>query len=322
MKNAETVFMSMKYIEAHMTDDLKATAIAAEAGYSVFYFSRMFCKVAGMPVMEYVKKRRLVRASEDILDGAGILDTALKYGYQSHSGFTKAFKNEFGFSPALLRGLLIQKTYITGGSAMEHVFMKQTDVHESKEMLYQKLVHAIRENKIPCDLKKSEQVYAFAGKAYEGQMRYSGDEYVTHLLNVAILAAEMGGDEDTILAGMLCDVFQKTDVGAKDIDKVTGCSVRKILEQAHRFKPEEADLTEWKVIVVKLAEWLHNMRTLEFMDENQWNVKAKQAAEFYLPIANQIEERRAAAELNDLAMKYVSMEVPGGIVPTDSLTLS
>lgn len=305
MKNAEMVLNSMRYIESHMSDDLDTETIAGDAGYSKYYFHRMFKEATGMPVMDYVKKRRLARASEDILDGCGILDTALKYGYLSHSGFTKAFKREFGFSPALLRGFSLQKNYIQGGSGMSHVFMNGADVHEKKETLYQILLSTIEEKRIPCNLDKLNRVYAFAQKQYEGKKRYSGDDYITHPLNTAILTAEMEGNEDAILMGLLCDVYRKTDADPVEVERIIGGKVSGLLKQVDSFQPEEADLAYWEVIVVKLAQWLHNMRTLEYMEPEQWKEKAAQAAEYYLPIANKIQSRKAAAELNELIMKYM-----------------
>lgn len=61
-----------------------------------------------MTVMEYVKGRKLLKASEEILDGEKIIDVALRYGWETHSGFTKSFKQEFGFCPALLKAMTIQ----------------------------------------------------------------------------------------------------------------------------------------------------------------------------------------------------------------------
>ena len=170
--------------------------------------------------MEYVRKRRLIRASEDILGGRKVLDAALDWGYQSHSGFTKAFTGEFGFPPALLRGFRMQMTEIQGGNAMSHVFLEQTGGHESKEELYDRLWASIEEHGLDYERGRIEKAYEFACRAHEGQKRYSGDEYVTHPINVAILLTEMEGDEDTVVSGPVSythlDVYKRQPKGKEN----------------------------------------------------------------------------------------------------------
>lgn len=79
-----------------------------------------------MTVMEYVNKRRLIRASEDIVSGEKVIDAAMKYGWQSHSGFTRAFTKEFHFSPSLLKAMLYEMSVLQGGNGMNHVFLEAT----------------------------------------------------------------------------------------------------------------------------------------------------------------------------------------------------
>lgn len=88
---------SLKFIERNINESITAEDVAKNAGYSLYYYSRVFKKQMGLSIMEYVKERRLIRASEGITNGKKIIEVALNYGYQSHSGFTKAFKNKFGF---------------------------------------------------------------------------------------------------------------------------------------------------------------------------------------------------------------------------------
>jgi GTP pyrophosphokinase len=185
------IFDSLKFIEKNINETITAEDIAKNAGYSLYYFSRMFKSQMGLSIMEYVKERRLIKASEEIANGRKIIDAALDYGYQSHSGFTKAFINKFGFSPALLKAFNYKINCLGGNCNMSHVFLKNTDVHATKEELYELLKKTINSNMLEYDQEKIKQAYEFACRAHNGKKRYSSDDYVTHSINVAILLSEM-----------------------------------------------------------------------------------------------------------------------------------
>jgi AraC family transcriptional regulator len=89
------------YIDAHLDEPLRVERLAALAGYSPYHFCRQFSKAAGLPPIAYVTRRRLERALEDVARGEKILDTAVKYGFETEGGFSKAFKRQFGFPPSL-----------------------------------------------------------------------------------------------------------------------------------------------------------------------------------------------------------------------------
>jgi AraC family transcriptional regulator len=89
----------VEFIEKNIKDELTPEIIANQCGYSSFHFSRVFNITKGMTLMEYVKKRRLSLAAIDLFSGKKIIDIALEYGFETHNGFSKAFKKEFGFSP-------------------------------------------------------------------------------------------------------------------------------------------------------------------------------------------------------------------------------
>jgi Adenosine deaminase len=86
MKYKEAVFLCIKYIEKNLKQELSAEIIAREIGYSVYHFSRIFKYEMGISLMEYVKERKLLSAAEDIMSGKRVLDTAIEYGYETHSG--------------------------------------------------------------------------------------------------------------------------------------------------------------------------------------------------------------------------------------------
>jgi len=95
----DAIALCIEFIEKNIRNELSPEIIADECGYSTFHFSRVFNINQGMTLMEYVKKRRLTLAAKDMFNGKKIIDIALEYGFETHNGFSKAFKKEFGFSP-------------------------------------------------------------------------------------------------------------------------------------------------------------------------------------------------------------------------------
>lgn len=301
MRREVLVSDSLDFIEKHIGEPLSVEVISRHAGYSPYYFSRMFHEHMGVSVMEYVTKRKLILASWHILEGSRVIDAAMDCGYGSHSGFTRAFSREFGFSPALLKAMKLRLQ--EGEMGMEHVFMRQRDVHLTKEELLKELLQTVEENQIPLDREEVWQVYRCADQAYEGKKRYSGDEYVTHPLHVAILLAEMEAEPEVILAGMLCDVCKKTKTAPAQLEIPE--KVKELVGKIH--EAGEENMAEWKeeVFLVKLAERLHNMRTVEYMDQEIRRIKAKETIEVFLPAAAALGNEKLAAELNDLALRYM-----------------
>lgn len=282
MKFKTIIFNSLKYIEENINEPIMVKDIAKNAGYSLYYFSRMFKKQMGLSIMEYVKERRLIKASEEIANGKKIIDVALDYGYQSHSGFTKAFKNKFGFSPSLLRAFSFQINCLGGNCNMSHVFMKNTAVHATKEELYELLVTTINGNMLEYDQEKIKNAYEFACKAYNGKKRYSGDDYVTHPINVAILLSEMESSEEAVIASLLHDIiFEKTSISLEEVRNEFSEKIIKIITDVAEFNGDENIIDE-DVIMVKLADRLHNMRTIEFIDKTRWKEKAKETLDTFL----------------------------------------
>ncbi|HEY94256.1 MAG TPA: GNAT family N-acetyltransferase [Dehalococcoidia bacterium] len=90
-------------IEYNLKDDISLTQLSKQAHISMYHFSRLFMIYTGLSPMEYVRRRRMLHAAETIHSGQEILPVALRYGYSSHSGFSKAFKKMFGYSPSLYR---------------------------------------------------------------------------------------------------------------------------------------------------------------------------------------------------------------------------
>lgn len=284
----------LQYIEDHLEEPLNIKLLADMAGYSEFYFIRIFKAHTNETVMEYVCRRRLIKACEDIMAGMRIIDVALKYEWKSHSAFSKSFNREFGFPPSLLRTMKLELDCI-GGSCMNQIFLNTTKVGMRKEELLELLKEVVEKNEIDIDEKVLRDVYLAACKAYEGKKRYSGEEYVTHPINVAILLAELGAEHDAVLAGMFCDVTTKgNDI---ELENELPVNVWNIVKQLEEKESNEA-------ILIKLAERLHNMRTIDFISETKKAIKAKETIEIYMPLARKINNQKLTDELNNLAFKY------------------
>ncbi|HEX3077731.1 MAG TPA: HD domain-containing protein [Lachnospiraceae bacterium] len=190
---------------------------------------------------------------------------------------------------------------------MDHVFMKQPHTQASKEELYTLLKQVIEENTLSYNMNRISRAYEFACTAYNGMKRYSGDDYVTHPLNVAIILVELEADEEVVIAGMLCDVILKTSLSEDKIASNTSDKVKEILVQATQFNPTKQDDSMMEeVILLKLAERLHNMRTVEFMDEKTRIDKAKETLELFIPFSKRIGNDKMMSELSDLALRYVT----------------
>ncbi len=302
MEKEDTVNIVLRYIDEHLEEPLTISVLAKKAGYSVYHFERVFKSQMGVTIMEYVCKRKLIKASEDIISGAKIIDAAIKYGWQSHSGFTKAFIKEFGFCPSLLRAMKISMDNL-GGNAMSHVFLNATKIGATKEELLEILKASLIENGIYVEQNKLDKVYRVACLTYKNVNRYSGEEYVTHLINVAIILAELGAEEDIILASMFCDVSKKGIIPLKQLEKELPKEVYDIVQKVQNTE-DKLELAADEVILVKLAERLHNMRTIEFINDDKKKEKAKETIEIFMPLARKLGNKKLIDELNDLGMKY------------------
>lgn len=99
MDTRSIIESSARYIDAHLNTPLSVENLASLAGFSPYYYCRLFSLYMEMPVMEYVRRRRLAKGAAEICKGRRILDVAMDYGFESHNGFSKAFRKVYGFSP-------------------------------------------------------------------------------------------------------------------------------------------------------------------------------------------------------------------------------
>lgn len=283
--------------------DKKEIITESYVGYSKFYFSRMFKQEMNISIMEYVKERKVICALESILQGNKILDVAIEYGWESHSGFIKAFKSYYGFSPSLLYAMNLEIIHLGGRNMRNYAFYEKTDEHMSKEDLFKLLERKMTENKL--DTTELGTVYNFCQKSYANKKRYSGDEYITHLLNVSLLLVQIGSEVNVVYAGMFCDVFRKTDVLIDDIKKYLPKDVAQIIIRLRGYDIEKDGLKDEECAVIKMAERLHNMRTIEYMEESEKKRRAKETISIFMPVARKLKNEKVINELNNLSIKYV-----------------
>ena len=173
------------------------------------------------------------------------------------------------------------------------------------------------------DIEKIEKAFAIADEAHKEQKRRSGEPYIIHPLAVAVILADMGMDTDSICAALLHDVVEDTPTTAKEIRDIFGEDVELLVEGVTKLgqipfaasKEEEqsenirkmflAMSRDIRVIIIKLADRVHNMRTLKFMPEEKQRYKARETLEIYAPLAHRLGIRAFKEELEDLAISFL-----------------
>jgi AraC family transcriptional regulator len=122
---------SINFIEDHIKENITMEDVADESGYSLYHFSRVFSLCKGVSVMEYIRGRRLSLAAMELFKGRRIIDIAMDYGFETASGFTKAFRKAFGYSPSLymrrMAGYADTTTLEIGGYIMNPVIVKKPE---------------------------------------------------------------------------------------------------------------------------------------------------------------------------------------------------
>ncbi|MDP8934453.1 MAG: HD domain-containing protein, partial [Cyanobacteriota bacterium] len=166
------------------------------------------------------------------------------------------------------------------------------------------------------------RAFEFARDLHEGQYRKSGEPYICHPVAVAGILRYMGGNNVMIAAGFLHDIVEDTDITLEEIEQRFGAEVRQLVEGVTKlskfnFSSKTERLAEnfrrmflamakdIRVIVVKLADRLHNMRTLEHLSEEKQRTIALETREIFAPLANRLGIGRFKWELEDLAFKYL-----------------
>ena len=187
---------------------------------------------------------------------------------------------------------------------------------------FKDLVDAVYENNPNADIEYLEEVYRFAEDLHKDQYRKSGEAYIIHPLSVAIILAELGMDEKAVAAGLLHDVVEDTNCKRSGIADHFGEDVAFIVNGVTKLSKlecnskEERQLESYRkmflsmaedvrVVMIKLADRLHNMRTLRFQSEEKQRAIAQETLEIYAPIANRLGISKVKWELEDLCLRYL-----------------
>jgi len=175
------------------------------------------------------------------------------------------------------------------------------------------------------DLQLLKRAYAFASDAHAGQKRISGDPYVTHPVSVAYILASLNMDMNVLVAGLLHDVVEDTGITLADIEKDFGAEVAQLVDGVTKLSRLEyhskeerqvenlrkmllAMARDIRVIIIKLADRLHNMRTLQYQQERKQREIALETLEIYAPLAHRLGIYRLKWELEDLAFRFSNPE--------------
>ncbi len=175
------------------------------------------------------------------------------------------------------------------------------------------------------DLPLIEEAYLFSKKAHEGQVRSSGEEYIIHPVEVAYILAELEQDTSTIIAGLLHDIVEDTDIPAETLSSTFGDNVYRLVdgvtklgkiyfdsqeeEQAENFrKMFIAMAKDIRVVIIKLADRLHNMRTLKHQPQDKRLSKAKETRDIFAPLAHRLGMWWVKWELEDLCFYYLQYD--------------
>ncbi len=204
--------------------------------------------------------------------------------------------------------------------------LKKMDPFLSPNELYGELAKCITEYHPSADLSMVHRAYEIAANAHAQQKRRSGEPYIIHPLCVAIILAELELDKETIVSALLHDVLEDTVMSREEMAAVFGEEVTEIVDGVTKLsqlsyaadKVEEqaenlrkmflAMAKDIRVILVKLADRLHNMRTLQFMPPEKQKEKARETIDIYSPIAQRLGITKVKNELDDLSLKYLEPE--------------
>ncbi len=207
-----------------------------------------------------------------------------------------------------------------------HAVKAPEDYQDPKE-LYDKLIRRVRKYHPSDDISMIEKAFDIAYHAHEGQCRKSGEPYIIHPLWVGIILADLELDKETIIAGILHDVVEDTVMTEEEITETFGKEVALLVDgvtklgqlsySSDKLEVQAENLRKMflamakdiRVILIKLADRLHNMRTLQFMRPEKQVEKAKETLDIYAPLAQRLGISKLKTELDDLALKYTKPEV-------------
>ena len=205
--------------------------------------------------------------------------------------------------------------------------VKTMEDFTSPEVLYKELISSVRKYHPSTDISMIEKAFNIANNAHTGQVRKSGEPYIIHPLCVGIILADLELDKETIVAGLLHDVVEDTVMTSEQIREEFSAEVELLVDgvtklgqlnySADKVEVQAENLRKMflamakdiRVILIKLADRLHNMRTLKYMPPHKQKEKARETMDIYAPIAQRLGISKVKIELDDLSLKYLHPEV-------------
>lgn len=205
--------------------------------------------------------------------------------------------------------------------------IESIEEYTSPEELYKDLIVRVRKYHPSDDISLIEKAYRLADDAHRNQVRKSGEPYIIHPLCVAIILADLEMDKETIAAGLLHDVVEDTIFTTEEIREQFGDDVALLVDGVTKLSRLQYDgdklelqaenlrkmflamAKDIRVILIKLADRLHNMRTLDHMSPEKQQEKARETLDIYSPIAQRLGISKVKVELDDLALKYLEPDV-------------
>ncbi len=204
--------------------------------------------------------------------------------------------------------------------------IKSPEEYDSPTELYEKLIEIIKKYHPSDDITMIEKAYKIAADAHKEQKRRSGEPYIIHPLSVAIILAEYELDKETIVAGILHDVVEDTVMTLEQLSEMFGAEVALLVDgvtkltqisySADKIEIQAENLRKMflamgkdiRVILIKLADRLHNMRTMEYQSPVKQVEKSRETMDIYAPIADRLGISKIKVELDDLSLKYLEPE--------------
>ena len=194
------------------------------------------------------------------------------------------------------------------------------------DILYKQLMDTVKNYHPSSNLSEIERAYQVAYEAHKNQKRKSGEPYIIHPICVGIILAELELDKETIIAGLLHDVVEDTEVTSQEISDMFSPEVALLVDGVTKltqlnYSGDKIELQaenlrkmflamakDIRVILIKLADRLHNMRTLEYMKPEKQKIKARETMDIYSPIAQRLGISKIKIELDDLSLRYLEPE--------------
>ena len=198
-------------------------------------------------------------------------------------------------------------------------------MQKRKRITIEEIIEKIKQKNSKMDTERIMKAYEFANKQHEGQLRKSGEPYIIHPLEVANILVDLEMDEDTICAALLHDVVEDTPVTLDDIKNLFGESVAEMVSGVTKLNKlsytsaQEQQVEDYRkmflamgkdirVILIKLADRLHNMRTLKYLSRERQIANAKETIDLFAPLANRLGIYSLKWELEDLSFRYLYPE--------------